>query len=229
MKARLKKYQPVRSLQGKCSSEITIIVLHFFDSFFLLTMIVLVILGSLEELLLSTSKMLRHFSAIDATKRLMISKESGRVTVVDYFKLLVILFGIAGHSFGCLETVPGWYTVSSLLVMKEKFQWFIVQPLVNEGGLGIGITYMGGFLTFWSLEKFVRNDSLDYMAAIFDRWIRFVPTIMAMVALDIMWPFFGDGPMYTQISRHLLHKCSTNAWMNFFFVANMKSAPDNVS
>lgn len=167
------------------------------------------------------------FSAIDSTKRLLAAKESGRLSLIDYFRVAVIFFGMAGHSFGCLETVAGWYTVSSMYVMKAKFEWLMVQPLVNEGGLGIGITYMGGFVTFWAMEKFVRSDSLDFKSAVFDRWLRFMPPIMSMVAIDIMWPFFGDGPMYTQVSKHLLNKCTNNAWMNFLFIGNMKSAPEN--
>ena len=198
---------------------------------FLTLILSLVIMGSLQDLLNlgETGSFLKHFSAVDNTRKLFHQKESNRLSTVDFFRVAVIIFGIAGHSFGCLETVPGWYTISSLHVMKERFQWFMVQPIVNEGGLGIGITYMGGFVTFWALEKFVRNDSLNFVAAIFDRWLRYMPTIMAMVALDIMWPFFGEGPMYTQISKHLLDKCTRNWWMNFLFIGNIKSAPDNVS
>ena len=202
---------------------------QWISSILLVTVTLLVVLGSIQELIqgYSNGSFLRHFSAIDSTRKLFHMKESGRLSLVDYFKVTVILFGIAGHSFGCLETVPGWYTVSSLYVMKERFQWFMVQPLINEGGLGIGITYMGGFVTFWVIEKFVRNNSLDYAAAIFDRWLRYMPPVMTMVALDIMWPFFGDGPMYTQISKHLLNKCSNNYWMNFLFIGNIKTAPEN--
>ena len=52
---------------------------------------------------------------------------------------------------------------------------------------------------------------------------------MAMVAIDIIWPFFGSGPMYTQISLHLQGKCLANWWMNLLALGNVKSAPENVS
>lgn len=52
---------------------------------------------------------------------------------------------------------------------------------------------------------------------------------MAMVAIDIIWPFFGSGPMYTQISRHLQSKCLSSWWMNLIALGNVQSAPENVS
>ena len=101
---------------------------QWISSILLVTVTLLVVLGSIQELIqgYSNGSFLRHFSAIDSTRKLFHMKESGRLSLVDYFKVTVILFGIAGHSFGCLETVPGGYTVSSLYVMKERFQWFMV-------------------------------------------------------------------------------------------------------
>lgn len=62
-----------------------------------------------------------------------------------------------------------------------------------------------------------------------NRWLRYTPALMAMVAIDIVWPFFGSGPMYTQISNHLQDKCLKSWWMNLLALGNVQSAPDNVS
>jgi hypothetical protein len=192
--------------------------------------VALVIIGSLEELVFKrSSPVLCHFSAVQSTNRLLAEKESGRVSVIDYARISIVIFGTAGHTIGCLETVPGWYTVSRLYYLKDSLSKFWVQPMLNEGGLGIGVTYVGGFVTYFALEKAVKNNTLNFKAAFFDRWIRYMPSIMIMVALDIMWPFFGEGPMHTQVSNHILNKCTRNAWMNFLFIGNMKSAPENVS
>lgn len=216
------------SFQGKINSASTS---QWIASLFLGTIIFLVILGSLEEMIRPSKSILtlRHFSAVTSTNRLLMIKDSGRLSMLDYCRLSIIIFGTAGHTIGCLETVTGWYTVSKLYAVKESLKLFWVQPLINEGPLGIGITYVGGFVTFWAVEKAVNTNRVNYVAAVFDRWIRYMPSLMAMVAIDILWPFFGDGPMYSQVSKHLLNKCTRNAWMNFFFVGNMKSAPENVS
>ena len=199
-------------------------------STFLTAIVSLVILGSLEEFVFSKdNRKLTHFSAVSSTKRLFQVKTSGRVVVIDIARVSVIIFGTIGHAIGCLETVPGWYTVARLYALKDSLSHFWVQPMLNEGGLGIGITYVGGFVTFWATEKAVNSNTINYVAAVFDRWIRYMPSIMVMVAIDIVWPFFGDGPMHTQVSKHLVGKCTRNAWMNFFMIGNMKSAPENVS
>lgn len=110
----------------------------------LMLMVTLMILGTLEEILIGT-KFLRFISLPTNHRALLaLDSEGERVTFVDTLKLSIIMFGIAGHTFGCLETIPGWYTVNNLYVIKSYLQSIFVQPMLNEGGLGIGVTWVGG-------------------------------------------------------------------------------------
>ena len=114
-------------------------------------MLTLTIFGTLEEWLFS-SKYLRHFSSATHNRQLFTSTTEDRVNYMSLLKITVILFGIAGHCFGCLETIPGWYTVNNLAIIKSRLQSIWVQPMLNEGGLGIGVTFVGGK---YHLEKSV--------------------------------------------------------------------------
>lgn len=188
----------------------------------------LCVMGTISELV-GISSFLNHFSMINNSKQMVRRTESGvpRLDILDGLRLFIVVFGIIGHCFGCLETVPGWYIIHNLHVMKTKFELFIIQPMLNEGGMGL-VTFVGGFGTFWSTHKLITAGTFQFKRQIFDRWIRYMPSLMCMVAIDILWPFSGDGPFFTQISKHLLQKCTNFAWMNFLFIGNMRSAPENV-
>ena len=101
------------------------------------------ILGTLEEWLLP-STFLKAFSIVANHRCLFTNSSDERVNFIDALRITIILFGIAGHCFGCLETVPGWYTVTNLSIIKTRLKSIWVQPMLNEGGLGIGVTFVGG-------------------------------------------------------------------------------------
>ena len=151
-----------------------------------------------------------------------------RLETLDYIKFLVVVVGVGGHCLSCLETIPSWYTFARLYEIKHKFKSIWVQPLLNEAGLGL-ITFVGGFVTFWSAYTPLASGSFRMGAALFEKWIRFMPSIMVMVAIDLLWPMYGSGPMFTGIAKHLLNKCTRNSWMNLLFVSNFVTAPENVS
>lgn len=65
---------------------------------------------------------------------------------------------------------------------------------------------------------------LNIGGAIFDRWARFMPPVMSIVALEFCFPLLGVGPMYQKISTNILTRCSKNWIYNVFFVSNFLTA-----
>lgn len=212
---------------------------------FVLFMVTLTVIGTLSKAILRfigdgncqndhshLSSLLRlmgnNFCLISNSKSLLSrrSTQQSRLALLDYLRLVVIVAGITGHCLSCLETVPGWYLIARLYEIKAKFKLFLVQPLLNEAGLGL-VTFLGGLATYFATADSIWKGTFSYKFAIFDRWIRYMPSLMSMVALDILWPLTGSGPLFTQISIHLLDKCSRFYWMNFLFLNNFRSAPDN--
>lgn len=170
-----------------------------------------------------------HFSLTQNHAKLFTLKatNSGRIGAMDMTRLTVIVSGVAGHCLSCLETIPGWYLIARLHDLRHRFSQIWAQPMLNEGGLGL-VTFVGGFATFWATHDLISKGRFRYRMAIFERWLRYMPSLMSMVAIDLLWPLSGDGPMMTYVSKHLVDKCSNYAWMNFLFLNNFNSAPDNV-
>ena len=171
----------------------------------------------------------QYFSIIENTYDISQPKDiTSTVLIVDIFKIIMILCGVAGHALTCLESVPGWWVVHRLTYVQSLFRQWYTQALFNEGGLGI-LTVTGGFVTYWSVAPLIKSGKFKYFKTIFDRWLKFVPIIMTMVGLEICWPLIGSGPLYQQVADHLLNKCTKTAWMNFLFVNNYEYATDSVS
>lgn len=86
-----------------------------------------------------------------------------------------------------------------------------------------------GALTFFMAHEAIATNRFNYRLAVLTKWLRYMPSIAALVALDLLWPLFGDGPIYSQLSEFILNKCSKNWWKNLLFISNHDPALDNVS
>lgn len=62
---------------------------------------------------------------------------------------------------------------------------------------------------------------LNFTAAILDRWLRFVPCIMSLVALEFCFPLLGWGPLYSKIGQNIVGRCSKTWFYNLFFLSNL--------
>lgn len=197
----------------------------------LCVVIALCVVGTLIDCRSNDTSLMTDFSIAKNFRKLVAGNKranASRLDMMDYIKFTVIIIGIAGHCISCLESIPSWYTFSRLYMIKSKFRSLWVQPMLNEAGLGL-VTFVGGFVTFWSTHTLMQKGTFRIGSALYEKWIRFMPSIMMMVAIDLLWPMYGSGPMYTGIANHLLNKCTRNAWMNFFFISNFVTASENVS
>lgn len=44
--------------------------------------------------------------------------------------------------------------------------------------------------------------------------------MMAMTACELLWPLFGNGPLYSRVADHVADKCTKNWWRNLLFINN---------
>lgn len=175
----------------------------------------------------STVEFLSNFNLIQNAKVLFIprSKSGNRIQYIDYMRLLIIACGIGGHCMSCLETVDGWYIIHRLHDLTRIFQEVWAQPLMNEAGLGI-VTFVAGFSTFWGTYDIIQKGNFRYRMAVFERVLRYLPAIVCLLAIDILFPLYGDGPIFKKVAQHVVWKCSKNWWMNFMFLSNYESCVD---
>lgn len=52
------------------------------------------------------------------------------------------------------------------------------------------------------------------------RWLRFGPPLIALMAIDFVWPLFGSGPMFTELSAINTKNCINNALPTALMVNN---------
>ena len=72
----------------------------------------------------------------------------------------------------------------------------------------------------------VESNRFPILKAIVSRYINIILPVMAMVAVDLIWPLLGCGPYYTIVADFVASKCSKNWWANLFLVNNFLPALD---
>src|SRR6185437_3842286 len=66
----------------------------------------------------------------------------------------------------------------------------------------------------------VKMKKFLYLFAVLDRYLRFLPAIMTIVALEFLWPLLFDGPFFKRVGTFVLEKCSRSWWWNLTFLQN---------
>ena len=73
------------------------------------------LVATLLDLLSMENSFISDFSIVQNFKPLIINdSNNNRMPLIDLMKLTFVVFGIAAHSVSCLESVPSWYTFSSM-------------------------------------------------------------------------------------------------------------------
>lgn len=102
------------------------------------------------------------------------------------------------------------------------------QGAINEAGLGT-LPLLSGFVTFSVLYPMAKSRKLPYGFAIFDRFMRLFPGILAITALEFLWPLTRSGPYWTRVAEFVTDKCERNAWRNLLFINNWQNGIEMVS
>ena len=100
--------------------------------------------------------------------------------------------------------------------------------LLNDAGL-IGVTVLSGIATSLIAYPLAIKSKLPFLPAILDRFVRFVPALAVLTALEFLWPFAGSGPIFSRVANFVLNKCTKNWWLNLLFINNALDAIDIVS
>lgn len=61
------------------------------------------------------------------------------------------------------------------------------------------------------------------------RFWRQVPVLLFVIALTVIWPLMGSGPIWTETIGHLSQKCRLNWTPTAFFYVNFVDLRDMVS
>ncbi|KAI1303759.1 hypothetical protein HDE_02218 [Halotydeus destructor] len=163
---------------------------------------------------------LSAISMVDNVLQLVKPSDRGaRSTVVDMTKFIVVMFGVLAHIVVCLEIPISYYAFSSHTFLNNAFGDPNNQAILADSGLNI-ITFLGGVTSYSIMVPMARNKKLPFLFAIFDRWVRFVPSILVITAIEFIWPVLWSGPIFTRVADFTLKKCTENWWTNILFINN---------
>jgi hypothetical protein len=166
------------------------------------------------------SELLRSLSVFESSKRIFYSKPyEYDVLVFDSFKLFVIWTGTLAHLMVNVEAPLSTATMDRHDVLNYIFSSLETQPLINDAGLVV-TSFISGAAVFLIGYPMVRAGKFPYVFNLVDRYIRFLPAMLCLTALEFVWPLTGSGPFFKRIAQFNLQKCSRNWWLNTLFLNN---------
>lgn len=192
---------------------------------FLALFTLLTILGTLFHML--GLSWLRKHSAL-ANISALLDPGTQRDISADCIKCFFAMYAVAIHSIVAVTTPIGIYVLSRLYDIEQAIKIVWIQPFINVHGLhGIslisGITM--GFSTYQESKKHFTLGTMGKM--IVDRWIRNAPGVLCYIALELVWPLAGTGPLYTFVGNDVIDNCASNWWRNVLFITNYNPVSQN--
>lgn len=166
---------------------------------------------------------LSSLSAIDSAVKVFYVKESyfddPRRIIMDVFKAVTICVTAISHSYAVIGAPLGFYMFDS----QEKMSQFLRRPAsqtsANEAGIGVFMV-LSGFTAFQIMFPLAKAKKLPYVWAFVDRLFKFLPAMAAVVAVELIWPILGSGPLYTRYTEFNLKRCMGSGWANLLLVSN---------
>lgn len=90
---------------------------------------------------------------------------------------------------------------------------------------------LGGVTTMYAIYPKIVDKAVavSFRWLIFEKWVRIVPLILSLVALEFCWPLIGSGPFYKLGSKFVLDNCSKYWLLNVLQISNWSPALEKVS
>ncbi|KAI1293527.1 Nose resistant to fluoxetine protein 6 [Halotydeus destructor] len=183
----------------------------------------------IEEMVPPIRGLVENLSSFSVYKNgiqlLTVPRGQEKLTYIDVIKILIVLHSILGHCVSSFDTPLSLYVIFRLHDVKGFFGSLIAQPFLNVNLINF-LSFIGGAVTLHTTYDLIDNDMLNFRHAVVNKWLKFMPSIMSLVAFDLIWPILGNGPLYTQAGSSILDKCSRNWWRNLLFISNTSPALD---
>ena len=166
------------------------------------------------------SEFLKSLSLLESSRKIFYSKPSNYDALVfDIVKLVVIWTGTLAHLLVNVEAPLSTATMDKHDILNYFFSSPETQSLMNDAGL-VTTSFISGAAVFLIVYPMAVTGKLSYSFAIIDRFIRFLPAMISLTALEFLWPLTGSGPFFKRVAAFNLDKCSRNWWLNLLFINN---------
>lgn len=141
-------------------------------------------------------------------------------------KVGYLFFGIMGHTWGMLlPFAPFLYGGFKSL----QFHW-ILRGILDRILLGPDMMFfISGFLSMWTWYGPMRKFRIGFRKYFVIRFLRCMTVVGIAILGGYIWPRFGSGPYFAELSEHFHQSCSKNVWKNLLMINNQDRMMDIVS
>lgn len=149
-----------------------------------------------------------------------ISADQESSSFLDYFKLWILLLGIAGHVGYNLDSPFGVYLIGHHQLLLASVGDFFSQPFINETRIVL-MNFFSGLITFTITADLIKKKKFNFLSSILDKYMRHAPSIFGLLVLEFLWPLLFSGPLYSLQGAYSYEKCS-NMWVwNLLLLGNL--------
>lgn len=140
--------------------------------------------------------------------------------LTPYLKVFVVFCGVAAHIMCCLESPIGFFMLSHHVNLKNVLADPSMISFFGDAGI-VCITAAAGYSTFMFTYPIAEKGKLSIPLYVINKGIRFIPTILVIMSIDVLWYFPFNGPFVTRVGRTIVDKCTDTWWKSILFVNNL--------
>ncbi|XP_015789811.1 uncharacterized protein LOC107366704 isoform X1 [Tetranychus urticae] len=170
---------------------------------------------------------LKYFAIQETHTNLINGHKKGRIFIIDQMRILISFIFLLIHYFGLIPMSKLIYMAESLDTITYYASGWGFQP-VNSDWIYSGMIYVGGSaigLQLWATIK--PNTSFStYVKLLIKRLVLYWPVLMVAVAMKIVLPLFGSGPIYSLHTEWRSNVCSNNFWTLLLHINNYQNVYD---
>lgn len=160
-------------------------------------------------------------SAIENVHLLFWVKSSNRrQLILPYVKLFCIVAGLVAHVMCCLESAIGFMMMSHHSRIGHLLSDPLMVTLFGDAGI-VFSTSIAGFTLFMLAYPMAEKGKMSIVMFILNKALRFIPSILAIMSIDVIWYLPLSGPFVTRVGKVIVDKCTQTWWQSALFVNNL--------
>uniref|UniRef100_T1K6S3 Nose resistant-to-fluoxetine protein N-terminal domain-containing protein n=2 Tax=Tetranychus urticae TaxID=32264 RepID=T1K6S3_TETUR len=144
-----------------------------------------------------------------------------RILILDQTRLMALLCNLSVHAVMWITTINAAFLPEDTQFIIDQFSKFHVQPFLNDW-ITDGLFFIGSGSASLALilKMGPKTPITTYLKCIFNRAALSVPILIPVIALEVILPLVGSGPIYQSINQYRSNVCLKTFWMNLLHIQN---------
>uniref|UniRef100_T1K2Y2 Nose resistant-to-fluoxetine protein N-terminal domain-containing protein n=1 Tax=Tetranychus urticae TaxID=32264 RepID=T1K2Y2_TETUR len=158
---------------------------------------------------------IQQFSAIKSVKSLFHKTDpESRIPVLDGIRLWVLSSVLTIHAVMWHTIINASFLMEDYEYLKELPSKIYSQPFIDDW-IVEGLFFLGGVNAATTLFRKMKPETpvSEYLKSIFRRAALLVPILLPAMAIEVILPLFGSGPIYQSINQYRANICcASSTW-----------------